>query len=583
MKRHFRTLAALLMAVLMLFTACGTANDDAALGEPISLTVAIGQTPTTLDCAKSAEGSETILYHLYENLMRWEDNGDGYAVLAPGQAENYAVETDFAGNATYTFTLRDDIRWSDGEKVTAHHFAAAWKRLADPAANLPHRELMDMITGYDDVQETGDTDLLGVSAPDAQTFIVTLKGNPPYFLTTLCAGAYTMPIRHNPPSKTNIITNGPYTVAEFNDRQVSLNKSTTYYDAANTTVESITFIPATDSQTDYEKLVNGTVDLVRDLPNTVIQELTVSENWQCDPVTTTLALAFNTLATPLDSTNVRAALRLVIDEQAIVSALADGTYHVATGLVPCGVADYSTPEEQPEPADPVETLPDPNAPVNDVEEKTATYWDFRAHSEGIVTMETDSNYLNDCSYAKELFAEAGYRDGKGFPIVDYIFLNTEENVIIAKALQTMWREQLGVNVTLRALSQEDYDSMLTPVEDPETALITAPFQIAALELPAKYNDASSLLATWHSTSAENFTGYTSPGFDILLDAADAAVSSDAYDAYLHDAEAILLADAPVIPLCYRGTSFRLNEKLTGLYRAPNGIYFLSRITWDLKK
>lgn len=584
MKRYFRTLTALLLALLMLLTACGEPADNTAdtapVNEPITLTVAIGEAQTTLDSGKAtAKGSDTILHHLFENLMRWEDNGDGYAVLAPGQAASYTVEIDYAGNATYTFTLRDDIEWSDGEAVTSYHFAAAWKRLADPASELPHQDLMSIIAGYDMVQETRDTDFLGISAPDATTFIVMLNGNPPHFLETVCASAYTMPIRHNPPRTTDIITNGAYTVTEQTAERISLIKSETYYDAANVSVDTIHFIPASDSQSDYDAFLSGSTDLATNLPVPVLQELTAAGNWSSDPVTSTLAVVFNTLSAPLDSADVRAALHLVIDEQAIVDALADYTSHAATGLVPWGVSDSSTREPEAEPEENTEeTLPDPNAPPKEIVEEPAAYWDFRAHSEEIVTADIDSDYISDCAYAKELLAKAGFRDGNGFPIVDYVFLNTEENVIIAKALQNMWRDQLGINVTLRALSQEDLATMLTPVTDEETGLISAPFQIAATEFTAPYSDAGVILAQWQSSGANNFTGYSSPAFDILLGAAEAAVSADAYDAYLHDAEAILLADAPVIPICYRGTSFRLADAYTGLYRAPNGIYFLSRIT-----
>lgn len=583
MKRYLKMISALMLSLVLLLSACGENNsdpeEDPDTTGPLHLTVRLGESQTTPDCAKaSAKGSETILYHLYENLMRWEDNGDGFAVLAPGQAETYTVELDYAGNATYTFKLRDDIKWSDGEAVTSHHFAAAWKRLADPANELPGREIFSIIMGYDQVQAERDTDFLGISAPDAQTFIVMLNGNPPHFLETVCASVAAMPIRHNPPNPNNIITNGGYTASEFTAEKVVLNRSTTYYDAANVTAETITFLPASDSQADYDMFLNGEADLVENLPLSVLQELAEGGNWISEPVTTTLALAFNTLSTPLDSAELRAALHLVIDEQAIVTALSDYTSRAATGLVPYGVSDFSAHEEKSEVPEAEQPLPDPNAPPKEDVEEPAVYWDFRTHSEEIVTVDTDSDYAADCTEARALLAKAGYPDGKGLPVIDYVFLNTEENVIIAKALQTMWKEQLGVHVNLRAMTEEDHAAMLIPVATEEGVLPVAPFQIAAIELSAEYSDAGAMLFRWHSSNSENYTGYTSPAFDILLGVAREATTADAYDAYLHDAEAILLADAPLVPICYRGGSFLLRDGLTGLYRAPNGIYFLSGIS-----
>ena len=489
------------------------------------------------------------------------------------------METDYAGNATYTFTLRSNILWSNGEAVTSHHFAAAWKRLADPANALPDREILSMIAGYDTVQETGDTSHLGISTPDDLTLIVTLNGNPAYFLETVCAGVSTMPIRSDLFNPKNLITNGPYTVTEFSDKQVRMERSETYYDAAKVTVESILFLPATGSQTDYDALLAGEADFSENLPMTAAEELALSGLWIPEPVTSTLALVFNTLSAPLDSPEIRAALHLAIDEQVITDALADLTFRPATGLVPYGVSDFSEhTEENAEDETTEPSLPDPNAPPRETPPEPEIYWDFRTHSEEIVTVDTGSDYTADCNSARDLLAAAGYPNGSGLPTLDYVFLNTEENVTIANAVQKMWKEQLGISVMLRAVSEEELTALITPVTDEETGLTSAPFQIVATEFSAAYSDASALLFRWHSADPGNFTGYSSPAFDILIGAAEASVSPEAYDAYLHDAEAILLTDAPLIPLCYRGSSVLLRDGLEGLYRLPNGIFFFSRVT-----
>lgn len=193
MRKKYRSLLWALLALLL--CACGKAPEDGESPDesvPLQadvLTVRTGEAQTTLDpAAVTARGGETILYHLYENLLRWEDGGDGWAVLAKGQAENYTLETDYAGNATYTFTLREDAVWSYGTAVKAQDFVFAWQRLADPANDLPHRELLSGVAGFAEVQETGDPSLLAVSAPDGKTLTVTLQGSPAYFLEEICAG-----------------------------------------------------------------------------------------------------------------------------------------------------------------------------------------------------------------------------------------------------------------------------------------------------------------------------------------------------------------------------------------------------------
>ena len=186
MKKNFRRLAAMLIAAMLLLSGCTQPKDPSEENNtavPLSLTIAAGGAQDTLEPAyNTADGGETILFHLYENLMRWENDGRGYATLAPGQAASYTVETDYAGNSTYTFTLRSDIVWSDGQNVTAYQFVAAWQRLADPAYASPHHALMSCISGYDEVRTSGDSSLLAVSAPDAHTFVVTLNGSATYFL-----------------------------------------------------------------------------------------------------------------------------------------------------------------------------------------------------------------------------------------------------------------------------------------------------------------------------------------------------------------------------------------------------------------
>lgn len=589
MKNSLKKFAVMLLTAALLFSGCTEQTPDAGDEElpeaPLSLTVAAGDAQDTLTAAYStADGGETVLFHIYENLMRWVDDGSGYATLAPGQAASYTVETDYAGNATYTFNLRDDIVWSDGQSVTAYQFAAAWQRLADPAYNSPHHALMRCVAGYDEVRSLGDSSLLAVSAPDAHTFVVTLNGSAPYFLDVVCASAYTMPIRTYLPDndENQFITNGAYTVSEFSSELVELVKSETYYDAAAVTVDTLRFVPTVDRAADYEKLLNGQLDLTVDLPASALEILAENEFWTPEPITSTYGLVLNTLQAPFDNADIRAAFRLVIDEQAIVDGLGSYILRPATGLIPYGISDHGTADTQAEidAQSEDDSNPDPNAPPAKPELKLPTYWDFRTHSAEIVTMDISSDYDADCELARALLESAGYTNGRGFPAVEYIYVDTPENKLVAELLRSVWQSKLGVTVTLRALTVEEYALLLQPTVDAESGEILAPpaFQIAAAEFTAAYNDAAAVLSLLHSESAANCTGYASPALDILLNAAAAAVAPESYDAYLHDAEAIIMEDAPVIPVFYRGGSYALSENLTGLYRAPNGICFLANIT-----
>lgn len=592
MRKKYRSLLCALLALLL--CACGEApSDGEAPGESVPpqadvLTVRASEALTSLDPASvTARGGETILYHLYENLLRWEDGGDGWAVLAKGQAEDYTLETDYAGNATYTFTLREDAVWSDGTAVKAEDFVFAWRRLADPANALPHRALLAEIAGYAEVQETGDPSLLAVSAPDSRTLTVTLQGSPAYFLEEICAGAYTMPLRQDVPFYANpVVTNGPYTLSGFTRELVSLERSGTYYQSGAKGPSQLRFAAIEDSASDYAALQSGETALAVDLPQDVLQALADSGVWTPEPVTGTCAVALNTRRAPFDNENVRLAFHLAVDRQAIVDALGGLTARPAPGVVPYGVSDYSSnrpaveaPAEDDAPADPM-AEPAP-------EEPDPTCWDFRAHSLEVVTAGHTHDYETDCLYAQALLAQAGYPNGSGFPEVEYLYpAGQESGQTLAELLQSMWKEALGVSVTIRGVSQEEYENALLPVlpeesggasETGEAPLPAAPFQMAAYDLSPDYSDAEALLRQWYSASEDNFSGYASDAFDILLDSARASISPDVRDACLHDAEAILLDASPVIPLFCRGGSYQLAGGLTGLYRAPDGVFFLQNI------
>lgn len=595
MRKKYQSLLCALLALLL--CACGEAQPDGgASSESVPLqadilTVRTGEALTTLDPASvAARGGETILYHLYENLLRWEDGGDGWAVLATGQAEDYTLETDYAGNATYTFTLREDAVWSDGTAVKAEDFVFAWRRLADPANNLPHRALLSEISGYAEVQETGDPSLLAVSAPDSRTLTVTLQGSPAYFLEEICAGAYTMPLRQDVPFYANpVVTNGPYTLSGFTRELVSLERSGTYYQPAAKGPSTLRFITMEDSESDYAALQAGESALAVDLPEEPLQALADSGVWTPEPVTSACAVILNALKAPFDNDNVRLAFHLAIDRQAITDALGGLTARPAPGVVPYGVSDYSSnrpaveaPAEDDAPADPM-AEPAPEKP-------TPTCWDFRTHSLEVVTAEHTHDYETDRLYAQALLAQAGYPNGSGFPETEYLYPDGQENGrALAEMLQAMWKESLGVSVTIRGVSQEEYESALRPVlpeeggeetEDGGESVPAASFQMAACELSPAYSDAEALLRQWHSGSEGNVSGYASAAFDILLDSARASVSPDVRDACLHDAEAILLEASPVIPLFCRGGSYQLADGLAGLYRAPDGVFFLQNIHVD---
>lgn len=585
MTKRIKTPLALLLALAALLTACGGQEGTPAEpeAEPFTLTAALAL-PENLDPARSGG---TVTAHLFENLMTWADGGDGFARLVPGQAESYTLETDYAGCATCTFTLREDLQWSDGEPVEAEDFVLAWRRLADPANNLPDRYLLSVVAGYDEVQAAGDPSLLAVSAPDPDTFVVTLQGSFAGFLEDLCAGSATVPVRQDlleggkwGRPEAGMVSNGPYVLAQAGSGGYRLEKNPAYHTPNPRGAEAIAFVPSSGSESDCARLQSGELDFLLDPPDSVLRERSESGTWLPEPENITYAVLFNTRRAPFDVPEVRQALCLAVDEAEVTRLAGDLTLRPVQGLVPYGVSDFGQREEQ-EVQEPEEepVLPG-GAPAQPEEEKPAELWDFRAHARELVTISGDSDYAADCAQARALLAQAGYGEENPFPELKYLYVDTPQARAAAQALSDMWQRELGITVTPRAVAQEEYDAALSAPEgeeDSEEAAVPA-FQLAAQELTAARRDAGAFLARWRG--GQSPTGYASDAFDILLSSAGAALApeaQDARDAYLHDAEAILLGDGAVLPLFCRGRSFALAENLTGLYRTAGGVYFLTAV------
>ena len=163
--------------------------------EGISLAVCLGSEPASLDpIYATAEGDQTIVTHLYENLMRVTVDVSGSATVSNGMAKSYSAENNHDGTVTWTFRLRS-AKWSDGRAVKAEDFAYAWRRLADPASGSPYASILSIVAGYDAVRATGDTSLLQVSARNDSTLEVVLTGDYDWFLSDVCTSPATSPLR----------------------------------------------------------------------------------------------------------------------------------------------------------------------------------------------------------------------------------------------------------------------------------------------------------------------------------------------------------------------------------------------------
>lgn len=530
-----RPVAALLAAVLLLGLLTGCHRENG-----VSFRVAMGSVPATLDPALAATDEEkTVVSHLFENLMKLQSDGNGGTTAVNGVARSYQCDTTAEGQETYTFKLRSSAAWSDGTKVTAQDFVYAWKRLVDPLTGSKNARILDMVAGYS-AARTGE-DALQVSAPDDETFVVALSGRCPYFIDSVCTAAATMPVQSAAAAQENwsmspdtLVTNGPYTVASWENDTMLLQQTDGYHDARRLGPESISFRFTADAKTANSLFEKGDADFVLGLTDEAVAKK--MDSWMPDYYPETSVVLLNQLSDLTSNENVRRAMGLVIDRNAIAELLGSRTHLAAEGLVTWGI-------------------------------RSTTGGQFRDFGSAV---DNDSeNYEKNCQTAQELMEEAGYTATKLKSLTPVIMLYESDGTAdsLALLLQKTWKEKLGLSVTLKGVSSEEITQALERGE----------YTLAALRVTSDRNDATGFLNRWRMGEEDNYANFTSSAYDMLLRVAAVSASQEARDAYLEDAERLLIEKGNVIPMYCSTRSWSLSESFTGVFGDGLGRYFFTGV------
>ena len=530
-----RPVAALLATVLLLGLLTGCHRENG-----VSFRVAMGSVPATLDPALAATDEEkTVVSHLFENLMKLQSDGNGGTTAVNGVARSYQCDTTAEGQETYTFKLRSSAAWSDGTKVTAQDFVYAWKRLVDPATGSKNAKILDMVAGYS-AARTGE-DALQVSAPDDETFVVVLSGRCPYFIDSVCTAAATLPVQSAAAAQENwsmspdtLVTNGPYTVASWENDTMLLQQTDGYYDARRLGPESISFRFTADAKTANSLFEKGDADFVLGLTDEAVAKK--MDSWMPDYYPETSVVLLNQLSDLTSNENVRRAMGLVIDRNAIAELLGSRTHLAAEGLVTWGI-------------------------------RSTTGGQFRDFGSAV---DNDSeNYEKNCQTAQELMEEAGYTATKLKSLTPVIMLYESDGTAdsLALLLQKTWKEKLGLSVTLKGVSSEEITQALERGE----------YTLAALRVTSDRNDATGFLNRWRMGEEDNYANFTSSAYDMLLRVAAVSASQEARDAYLEDAERLLIEKGNVIPMYCSTRSWSLSESFTGVFGDGLGRYFFTGV------
>ena len=541
--RRMATLALCLALMLGILAGCG--------GEApgISLRVSMGPEADSYDPIRAeTPEAETVLVHLYENLLRLTPDPSGGTALAPGVAKKYDVEENYDGTVTYTFRLRA-AKWSDGQAVTAGDFVYAWRRLADPVTASPSASLLSAVAGYDEVRSSGDASKLQVSAPDDSTFVVTLLGKCDWFLEDVCTDSATMPLRQDNLQRlkeaaiqanlqteeqggtgtlnwasdpTKLVTNGPYTASRGEEGELILTASETYVGGVSGP-EELRFLFHETAEEAWETYEAGEADFVSPLPRAET-EIRAEEDWASVSLLCTTVLLFNTQGENFNDAESRKAFSLAIDRQAL-SDLTEEVSRPADGLVPYGV-------------------PDENGE------------DFRARGGDLLG---ESGTEEALTQARTLLEESSYASAS---VPRFVYEDTAENALLADALWRTWMKALRVRLERIPLSADEL----------RETLAAGDYDLALTDLRGDARDAESFLAPWRGDSSGNLVGYENGAYDTLLKVIRSASDEKARQGCLHDAEALLLDDCPVAPLLFTASAWEARDGLVGILRDGRGFF-----------
>lgn len=546
--RKFVSLALSAAMVAGMTLGAGTtvfAEEGGASSEGFNLSVCLASEPMTIDPAlNTAVDGAIMANHLFEGLTKWVDDGEGNAMTAPGQAESWEKTVNDDGTVTYTFTLRDGIKWSDGQDVTAGDFEYSWKRLASPETAADYCYMIDMVKGYDEVS-TGeaDPDTLAVTALDDKTLEITLTYDCPYFENIMAFPA-TYPVRQDMVEgneewtydPATYIGNGPYKLAEWShNAYILVEKNENYYDYENLGPDTIKFALLDDANATLAAYNSGELDFIENIPTDELPNYLASGELDIADYMGTYFVCFNTEDEAFSDARVRKAFSLVIDRNYIVENVSQAGEVPATGFVPSGVIDKDG----------------------------ASGDDFRTVG-GEYYSVAEEDYEANCEEARALLAEAGYPDGEGFPTVEYIYNTQDSHQKIAEALQNMWQTELGVTVTL---SNQDWNVFLVNRKEGN-------YQIARHGWIADYNDPCTFMDMWYTDGGNNDAQYSNADYDAYIDAAKATdVAEERMEAF-HAAEDILIGEDSVLaPIYFYTQPHMIKDDIEGMYYTPLGFFF----------
>ena len=511
-------------------------------------TVQYGSNPETLDPAlnSAVDGANTIIT-VFEPLLLINENNE----VVGGQAESWEASED---GLTWTFTMRDGLKWSDGSELNAKDFEYSFKRMADPDTAAPYAETcLGMIDGFEEAAGFPDADgnptvepnldALNVKASDDGKTLTIVLSYPCSYFDKMAAFATMSPVQKATveangdswcTSPDTYVCNGPYMITEWTpSERIVLTKNPNYvggWDSSKIVSDSITLLLLEDSSASYAAYNSGEAVLIKDVPTDEIPSLTKAEDggdFYVDTILGTYYVSLNLKRDAFKDAKVRKALSLAIDRDYVANTIMQGTYSTADSIVGPGIVDENG------------------------------YFHDNGNAPYI-----SADYEANLAEAKKLLEEAGYPNGEGYPVIEYSCNDAGYHVPLAEYLQQAWGD-LGITLTISKMEWSSFTAARRAGE----------YDVARNGWVMDYNDPSNMLDLFCSGNGNNDGKYSNPEFDAAIEASRVADSAEHF-AQLHKAEDILMEDTGCLPIAYYNDYWLQSSSLKGTWHSPYGYWYL---------
>ncbi len=583
-----KKLVALVMALAMTLSCLAFATADEAKS---SIAVSLSSEPDTLDPAlNSTVDGATMAAHLFSGLATWAQDAEGkLTIVAECAAELSEPVTNDDGTVTYTYTLKDGLKWSDGKDLTAGDFEFSWKRAASSTLGADYGYMFESVKGYPDD--------LAVEATDDKTLVVTLNNAVAYWNELLAFPAF-FPVREDVVANeswatdpSTYVCNGPYTMASWeHNSKITLTKNANYFAADTVTMDQIEFYLSDDANNMLANFQNGDWQLIDDVPTSEIAAL--KEQYPTEFVvagqigTYYVCWNINENILPADSTltgaeaaqaeaEIRQAIALLFDRNYIVEEIGQAGQVPASSFVAMGMTD----------ADGTEFY------------KNAGHYDTY---DGYYDVSADA-YMNNWDIALETLKKYyAYDESTGmftnFPSMTYLYNTSEGHKAIGEYLQGVLA---GVGITMNLTNQE-WNTFLNTRK-------AGDYTIARNGWLADYNDPICFLDMWVTASGNNdvqfgkgdhadlamysldLTAYGydvkvengtwAETYDVLISTIKSCTDTTARYAMMHMAEDMLMSTGCITPLYFYTDIYMLDDSVQGFYSNPLGYKYFMHCTY----